>query len=80
VNDAQVQSLGLAQAREMDPIKRKQTLDQIQDRLYDLMPYVPMVSRLYYHVTSCRLQNARRAVPSYNHPMVKEAWIDTSGC
>ncbi|MSQ26538.1 MAG: ABC transporter substrate-binding protein [Dehalococcoidia bacterium] len=80
INDAQLNSLGLAQAKEMDAAKRKQTLDQIQDRLYDLMPYVPMVSRLYYHVASCRLQNMRQVNSSYNPPMVKEAWIDASSC
>ena len=80
INDAQLNALGLVQAKEMDAAKRKLTLDQIQDRLYELMPYVPMVSRLYYHVASCRLQNMRQVVSSYNPPMVKEAWIDASSC
>ncbi len=78
--DAQIDSLAAAAAREVDPGKRKQTIDQLQDRLYEVMPYVPVASRLYYHVLSCRTKNARLINPAYNSRTAVEAWLDPSGC
>jgi len=78
--DPQVDALAVAQARELDPVKRKVMTDQLQDRLYDVMPYAPTVSRIYYHFTSCRTKNAPLAKPNHNHVSVKWAWIDPTGC
>ena len=34
----------------------------------------------YHHMVSCELQNYKRVNPSYNTPMVTEAWLDKSSC
>lgn len=57
--DPQVDALSVAQARELDPAKRKQVIDQLQDRLYELMPYIPVANLVYYRFFSCRMKNMR---------------------
>ena len=76
----EMEALAIAQGKELDLARRKAIIDQMQERLYELMPFVPQVSRLYYHVVSCRLRNASQVVPTYNPPLVKEAWLDPTGC
>ena len=80
LNDPQVDQLVDAQRKELDVAKRRQTFDRLQERMYELMPYRPVVSNYYHHMVSCRVQNYRRVNPSYNHPLVTEAWIDSAGC
>jgi peptide/nickel transport system substrate-binding protein len=79
-SDSQVDQLVDAQAREQDPAKRKEITDKLQDRLYDVIPYVPTVSRTYFHFTSCRIKNSSLAKPNHTHVSLKTAWIDPTGC
>ncbi len=72
--------LTLDQAHEMDPMKRKALLDQLQERLYDTMPQAPLVTHLYYHARSCRLRNASLNNPTFNARMPVEAWLDPAEC
>lgn len=80
LKDARLHDLALAQSRELDPQKRKLLIDQIQDRLYEIMPWVPALSNVYHHFQSCRLRNASQVNPAYNQPMLAEAWLDPTGC
>ena len=80
LNDAEVERLALAQGREMDPARRKVLIDQLQERLFTVMPHVPLITHLYYHVRSCRLKNASLYNPGYNSRMPVEAWLDPAGC
>ncbi len=79
-SDPRLDTLVATQARELDPVKRKQITDQIQDRLHELMPYVPAMSRVYYHFISCRVRNHPPAQPAYNPHSGVYAWIDSTGC
>ncbi len=79
-SDPELDKLADAQAREMDPVRRKHLIDQIQDRLYDLMLYYPPINRAFYHFVSCRVRNHIQIQPGYNSPAVLYAWIDTAGC
>lgn len=79
-SDAQVDQLATAQARELDPLKRKAIIDKLQDRQFELMPYVPTVSRTYFHFTACRIKNSPLTKPNHNHVSLKLAWIDPRGC
>ena len=76
----QESALANAQEGEMDPVKRKQIIDQAQDRLYELMPYHPAISRIFYHAVSCRVRNYIQIQPGYNAPSPVYAWIDPTGC
>jgi len=80
LNDPEVERLSLAQSKEMDPAKRKVLVDQLQQRLYEVLPQSPLVTHLYYHVRSCRLRNASLNNPTYNARMPVEAWLDPTGC
>jgi len=79
-SDAQVDALANAQQREMDPVKRKVIINQIQDRLYDLMPYYPVIGTIFYHALSCRTRNYIQIQPGYNTPGPLYAWLDPTGC
>jgi ABC-type dipeptide/oligopeptide/nickel transport system permease subunit len=79
-SDAQVDQLVDAQAREQDPAKRKQITDQLQDRLYEVLPFVATVSRTYFHFTGCRIKNSPLTKPNHNHVSMKLAWIDPTAC
>ncbi len=80
LSDPQVDALAAAQEGEMDPAKRKRLIDQAQERLYELMPYHPAITRVFYHALSCRVRNYLQMQPAYNPPSAVYAWIDTSGC
>ena len=80
LSDPQIDQLIDAQRKELDVNKRRQLLDQMQERLYELMPYRPVVSNYYHHMVSCRVQNYHRVNPSYNTSAVLEAWLDNSAC
>ena len=79
-SDPETDRLAAAQARELDPVKRKAITDQIQDRLFEQVPYAPTVSRIYYHFTQCRIKNSPLTKPNHNHVAMKWAWIDPTGC
>jgi len=80
LNDSQVEALALAQSREMDVPKRRVLMDQLQERLFEVLPHVPLITHLYYHPRSCRLKNASLYNPGYNSRMPVEVWLDPAGC
>ena len=80
LSDATVDGLIDAHSQELDVAKRAAIIAQLKTRLLDIMPYRPTVSNFYHHMVSCRLHNFRRTNPSYNMPMVVEAWLDDSTC
>ena len=71
---------GFDAAKKIKGRKRHVITDQIQDRLFDDVPYAPTVSRIYYHFTQCRIKNAPLTKPNHNHVGMKWAWIDPTGC
>ena len=79
-SDARTDTLAAAQKREMDPTKRKQIIEELQEHLVEMMPYVPTVSRVYYHFSSCRLKNWQPSKPNHNHYGIKVEWLDRAGC
>ncbi len=79
-SDAKVDALAEAQSREMDPRKRKQLIDQMQDYLLEVMPYVPGVNPVYHRVYSCGLLNMKPPHYHYHLPGIEQAWLDRSGC
>ena len=78
--DPKLDTLIDAQKKELDPAKRKAVIDQIQDYMYDQMPYVPTVSRLYYGVLACRIKNMYPNHNSLNYWGFQHAWIDETDC
>ncbi len=80
ISDPEIDRLAAAQSTELDPVKRKQLIDQLQDREYEIMPYVPTVSRYYYYTTSCRTKNIRTTRLNQNPEIDKNVWIDPTGC
>lgn len=79
-SDPEADKLIVAQRNEMDPAKRKQVLDQLQDLLYDRVAYAPAISLVYYRFYSCQLRNMRPTHPSQNMEGVSRAWLDPAGC
>lgn len=53
-------------------------IDQLQSRLYDLMPFVPTVTRVWDNMWSCRTKNL--SPHSYGWPGLEVGWIDETGC
>lgn len=78
--DPEVDRLIDAQRRELDPAKRKVLIDQIQDKLYDIMPSVPGLAKIYYRFYSCQVRNMRPTHSNRDLEGVAEAWIDPTGC
>ena len=78
--DDEVDKLSLAQSRELDPAKRKVTLDQLQQRLFDLTPWVPQLSLVYYRLYSCRVKNMPSTDYQQSLTGVASAWLDPKGC
>lgn len=78
--DPEIDRLSRAQESELDKAKRKVLLDQLQDKLYDTMPYVPTQSLIYYRFYSCRIKN----IPSTDYTQqlsgIARAWLDPTGC
>jgi len=79
-SDPEADRLILAQRREIDPAKRKQLLDQLQDVLYDRAAYAPAISLVYYRFYSCQVKNMRPTHPSQNMEGIARAWLDPTGC
>lgn len=78
--DPKVDAFAEAQLREMDLAKRKQIINDVQDYLYEVMPFVPGVTRSYFYIYGCRVKNMRPYSPTHNLDGLAEAWLDSSGC
>lgn len=79
-NDAQVDRLANAQAKEPDPAERKALLDQLQDRLYEVMPCVPATIQIYRYIRSCRVKNGPFAILADDPLTPVYVWLDGSTC
>lgn len=79
-SDPDVDRLARAQAGEYDETKRIRFVDQLQERLHDQMPYIPVITRVYYHFYSCRTQNVPWTKNTDGHMGLRYYWIDQSGC
>jgi peptide/nickel transport system substrate-binding protein len=79
-SDAETDRLIEAQRGEMDPVKRQVIIDQIQDRLYELMPSVPGLAKVYYRFYSCQVRNMRPTHSNRDLEGIAEAWLDPEGC
>lgn len=79
-SDRAIDTLVVAQEREMDPVKRKQVLDQMQDRLYEAMPYVPVITPIYFRFYSCQARNLSPVHNTLGFYGLKHAWLDSTGC
>ncbi len=79
-SDPKFDQMAAAQAKEMDPTKRKQAIDAIQDYLYEVWPNVPSVSRIYYNMLSCRTKNFKLVHLGRNPSGPMYAWLDNAGC
>jgi len=80
LSDPKVDALSLAQAREMDPGKRQSIMEELQDYLYEIMPFVPSNSLVYNRFYSCRVKNMRPTHFDYNQEGLDELWLDATGC
>lgn len=80
LSDPQVDALATAQAAELDRAKRKQIIDQLQQRLYDIMAFVPGVELVYYRLDSCRTRNLHPTDQQQNYTGIENAWLDETGC
>lgn len=75
-----IDALAIAQAKELDQTKRKQMLDQMQDILYEEMPYVPLISGMYFGFQSCELRNMHPFHQTTRTDGYAYAWYDKTGC
>jgi ABC-type transport system substrate-binding protein len=80
LTDPKLDAMGASQSREMDPVKRAQLVQQQLDYEYDIMPFIPVVVRIYQTWQGCRMKNMRP-----HHGLnavwgVQHAWIDERGC
>lgn len=78
--DPEVDRLSLAQARELDPVKRKTLLDQLQQRLLEVVPMAPQLSLVYYRLYSCRVKNMPSTEYTQRLTGIHSAWLDDTGC
>ncbi len=78
--DATIDKLCGTQAVELDPAKRKAIWDQLQDHLYDVVPYVPTVGTIYGMALACEVKNYKRVHTGRNPSGFVRAWLDKSGC
>ena len=76
VNDPALNEMLTAQRRELDPVKRKRIVDDIQRYLADKAYYVYIPTGLVYHVYQPYLKGF---APKIGHTMVHRviaAWLD----
>lgn len=79
-SDPRVDALSRAQAREVDPTKRRAIIDQLQDQLFELMPYSPTINKIYFRFYTCRTKSMKPAHQSLNLEGIAQAWLDGAGC
>jgi len=80
LNDPKTTALSIAQGREMDPDRRRRIIDDLQDHLYDTMPFIPNISRTLYRFYPCHIRNMKPPSYSFNLEGITTAWIDPTGC
>lgn len=80
ISDSELDAMSDAQSRELDPLKRKAILDKLQDRLYELMPYIPVQSTVTYALYACRVKNVVPQMPNAASLELLEVWFDPTGC
>ena len=78
--DSRLDELSRSQSRELDPAKRKVVLDQLQERMYEIMPSVPTLSLIYYRIYNCRVRNIPSTEWTQQLSGISRAWIDPAGC
>ncbi len=79
-SDPKVDRLAEAQGRELNPAKRQQTVAELQDYLYDVMPYVPVYTKRYHRFVSCRTQNFPPIHFEIYGPAPEYLWLDDARC
>ncbi|MEK7216016.1 MAG: ABC transporter substrate-binding protein [Chloroflexota bacterium] len=79
-SSAKIDALAVAQAKELDQTKRKQMLDQLQDILFEEMPYAPLISGMYFGFQSCELRNMHPFHQTTRTDGYAYAWSDKTGC
>lgn len=79
-SDPAVDALAVTQSREIDPAKRKEIVDRMQDKLLETMPLVPTVSKVYYNFLNCRVKNFKLVHLGRNPSGPMHAWLDQAGC
>ena len=80
INDPKINELADAQRVELDVSKRKVLIDQIQERMYELMPFVPVMSTVTYSFYNCRVRNAAPDMPNSSVRYAVGLWLDSTGC
>ena len=80
LSDPELDRLADAQGKEMDPMKRKELFFKIQDRMYELTPWVPTVVGHFHRFVSCRMKNVPFVEEHFNSYAVVVGWIDETGC
>lgn len=80
LSDPKVDALSIAQSRELDPVRRQRIMGELQDHLYEIMPFVPSNSLVYNRFYACRVKNMRPTHFNYNLEGLDEAWLDPTGC
>ena len=80
LSDPKVDALATAQAKELDRAKRKQIIDELQDYLYEIVPFVPSDSRIYYRFYGCNVKNMHPTDWHGHLTGITEAWLDPSAC
>ena len=78
--DSELDRLSLAQGRELDPVKRNQLLDQLQNRLLEVAPFVPVLSLVYYRIYDCHVQNMPSTEYTQQLSGLSSAWLDNTKC
>ncbi len=79
-NFPEVDKLARQQMTELDPVKRGEILNTMQDVVFELTPYFPTGSRTYFRYQHCRLKNMA-GIGWYNALTgMKEAWKDETNC
>ena len=80
LSDSKIDELAAAQSRETDPAKRALIFTQIQERLYELIPWVPTVGGHYQRIIGCRVKNMPLYQHNHNSYFVVTAWLNDNGC
>ncbi len=80
VSDPKLDALTVAQRQELNLDKRKQIINEIQDYMYETMPYVPTVVINYFRIQSCQIKNMKPDHQTPNLDGLANAWLDPSAC